>query len=420
VTVGWKATDPSGICSYSVALSTNGGLFAPVSLSSATATSLVDHAPPGWVQQYSVKAMSCASGGAGPATGREFVALPRQETDPEITYSGAWTTDPVSGAYGGGAASTSVVGASASLTFLGRSIGWVARTSPGAGTARVYLDGTKVATVSLAASTTTTRKIVFAKNYSTTATHTIRIVDASGQINLDAFVSLGDPGSSCIQPPARSLIGWWSGDGNTNDSAGTANGSLVGDATYGIGEVGQAFSFSGAGAVSLGDPSALKLTSAITLVAWVDPTALPPSSGDGYAAIIAKWGQDAATDSYGIWAYQDQPGHLQLVSAIGNSKGDHGLYGGTVPLNTWTFVAATYDAQTSTNSIYVDGQLVATRTWQGGITTSDLNVMIGQEDSNLVRPFTGRIDEAQIYPTALNQNQLDAINIAGPAGECHK
>jgi concanavalin A-like lectin/glucanase superfamily protein len=43
------------------------------------------------------------------------------------------------------------------------------------------------------------------------------------------------------------LLHWWKGDGNVNDSVGTNNGSLIGDTTFTTGVSGQAFSFDGAG-----------------------------------------------------------------------------------------------------------------------------------------------------------------------------
>src|SRR5437868_660747 len=46
-------------------------------------------------------------------------------------------------------------------------------------------------------------------------------------------------------PALSGPVAWWSGDGNTNDSAGMDQGTLHGNATYATGVVGQAFSFDG-------------------------------------------------------------------------------------------------------------------------------------------------------------------------------
>lgn len=48
----------------------------------------------------------------------------------------------------------------------------------------------------------------------------------------------------CVSPPSG-LVSWWPGDGNTGDVVGNHNGVLENGAGFGLGEVGQAFSFNG-------------------------------------------------------------------------------------------------------------------------------------------------------------------------------
>src|SRR5262245_34186181 len=49
--------------------------------------------------------------------------------------------------------------------------------------------------------------------------------------------------SGCMLAPSG-ITAWWPGEGNANDLVGSNNGTLQG-ATFGPGEVGQAFSFDG-------------------------------------------------------------------------------------------------------------------------------------------------------------------------------
>ena len=79
----------------------------------------------------------------------------------------------------------------------------------------------------------------------------------AGFVTLVATSALCASAAVCVTPPAG-LVGWWSGDGNTTDSAGTNNATLQAGATVaGVGEVGQSFSFNGTTAyVSIPDSPA--------------------------------------------------------------------------------------------------------------------------------------------------------------------
>jgi hypothetical protein len=83
-------------------------------------------------------------------------------------------------------------------------------------------------------------------------------VSAGDEIQLDMIadpeVSGGDfvgvnltiTETECVAPPSG-LVGWWPGNGNTDDIVGGNHGALAGDATFGPGMVGQAFSLDGDG-----------------------------------------------------------------------------------------------------------------------------------------------------------------------------
>ena len=97
-------------------------------------------------------------------------------------------------------------------------------------------------------------------------------------------VPFGTP-SSCTPAPSG-LVGWWQGEGNANDNAGTNNAALFGGATYATGKVGQGFRLDGTNAyVAIPDAAALKPAN-VTVEAWVwlDPNVTGPRN----EAIIFK------------------------------------------------------------------------------------------------------------------------------------
>src|SRR5947208_1755468 len=86
--------------------------------------------------------------------------------------------------------------------------------------------------------------------------------------------------ASC-SPPASGIVGWWPGDGNANDLAGTNTGSLFGGATAtGSGTVGSAFTFDGTNSyVQFPDSPAFHPTN-LTVEAWIRFSGLD-SAGSG-------------------------------------------------------------------------------------------------------------------------------------------
>ena len=94
------------------------------------------------------------------------------------------------------------------------------------------------------------------------------------------------------------------------------------------------------------------------------------------------------------------------------------LQGGTIPLNTFSHVAMTYDSTSGQYVIYVNGAAVDSSVSPGQIQSTSRNVLIGREDSSLPRPFDGLIDEASLYSRALTAAEIQGIFNAGSAGKC--
>jgi PKD repeat protein len=192
-----------------------------------------------------------------------------------------------------------------------------------------------------------------------------------------------------------------------NEGSGTTVQSTVGgltgtisNATWVPGESGNALSFNGTNAwVTVPDSPALELTTAMTLEAWVKPTAAPPSGS--WASVLFKEG---ATDAnYTIYGFDGNRDPLLgfytpsgVVQAIGPS---------TLALGTWTHLAATYGGSTAT--LYVNGTAVATQAASGPMPTSTDPLRIGG-DSLFGEFFTGLIDEVRIYNRALSAAEIQA------------
>jgi hypothetical protein len=205
----------------------------------------------------------------------------------------------------------------------------------------------------------------------------------------------------------------WRGEGNALDSVGSNNGTLHGGVTFTPGEVGHAFNFNGGnGYVSVPDAASLKLISAVTLEAWINPATL--AFPNGFGTIVAKSNYPAR--NYGLWVFHDGSLHLSYVNSSGVN-----VYiqtaPGLIPVGVFTHVAGVIDTAAGVMQIYVNGQLVASRATAGPLVPNTAPLTIGASDTPLTYFFNGRIDEATVYNRALSAAEIQDIYLSGSAGK---
>ena len=197
-------------------------------------------------------------------------------------------------------------------------------------------------------------------------------------------------------PVPSSLVAGYSFDEGLGtsvaDASGKGNTGAIGSASWSTaGRFGNALSFNGTSArVTVPDSASLDLTSAMTLEAWVFPTA-----GPGVWRDVIYKGPD---DIYYLMSSSDS----STPAAGGIFSGP--LYGtSTLPLNVWSHLAATFDG--TILRLYVNGIQVSSYTPFTPITTSSGALTIGG-DALYGQFFAGRIDEVRIYNTALSASQI--------------
>jgi chitodextrinase len=188
------------------------------------------------------------------------------------------------------------------------------------------------------------------------------------------------------------------GSGTTvTDLSGRGNTGTIANATWTTaGKFGNALQFNGTNArININDSPPLRLTTAMTLEAWVSPSSVTSAWRD----VIYK-----GNDNYYLEATTDRSGFPGAGSTIGSANLT--AYGSAVlPLNTWTHLAETYDG--TALKLYVNGALASTVAATGLITSSTNQLQIGG-DSIFGQYFAGKIDEIRIYNIALTAAQIQA------------
>jgi YVTN family beta-propeller protein len=191
-------------------------------------------------------------------------------------------------------------------------------------------------------------------------------------------------------------VAWWKGENNADDSIGDNNGTLQGEAAYSTGQTGQAFSFSSAthDGVTVPSGAALNPTEAITMSAWIKPTA----TSNDWPYIIGKRSAPFGAIQYSITISNRNTFTCDITGAGVNAEG------GTVPLNQWSHVACTYDRNTL--RLYVNGVEVASAAGSATMVTGNEPLTIGKLDGSDIRYFDGQIDEVKIYSRSLSAAEV--------------
>jgi Zn-dependent metalloprotease len=182
----WSATDElSGVASGSVERSTAADTWQQIA---ATPTGSAGLTLPGG--EHSFRALA-ADGVGNAGESAPFVRVVGGVQESAVTYAGAWSVAP-SVPQWGTVRFSKTPGASASLTFTGTDVAWVAQKGPKRGRAWVYLDDVQVAAVDLYAARLRERRVVFATSGLAAGAHTLRVVvrrtTDRPRVDVDGFI----------------------------------------------------------------------------------------------------------------------------------------------------------------------------------------------------------------------------------------
>jgi len=209
---------------------------------------------------------------------------------------------------------------------------------------------------------------------------------------------------NAITAPSNGLIAYYPFDGNANDASGNgynAN-SAPGIGCNAEGKIGKACSFASNTYVSISSNSALETSGTKTISLWVKPTS---STG----TIISKYESDTYEDGFKFdvnWANIKN----SATAWFGNSY--------SLPLNTWSHVAYTWNTNSGKIRVYVNGVFVSeSNTISGSFNGNSAPLIFGASiygPSNSVCYwdscfYKGLIDEARIYNRILSDDEIKGL-----------
>jgi len=202
------------------------------------------------------------------------------------------------------------------------------------------------------------------------------------------------------------MIGYWKGEGNTNDEKGLNNGAWTGTVAYNPnGKVGQAFDLNGANYIDLGNSASLQLQT-FTAIAWVKSSNTSINTDNYIVGYVP-----ADHNYYGeIWSLRSAGGQFGSLMWY---NGWQDLRFGTFD-TAWHQLAITYDG--STETLYVDGANVnSIPTSIHPYTPSGYYGMRIGAYAGVGCPscpsnqWNGQIDEVALFNTALSQPEIQQL-----------
>lgn len=197
-----------------------------------------------------------------------------------------------------------------------------------------------------------------------------------------------------------------SGNGQDGTLQGTSSTQNL--PTFVPGKIGQALKFQSANTqwidIHTNQPSSLNLTQAVSVAAWVDIT------GTGSVDTVLAKGYFTSLQ-YDLDVHLQSGGSWVVGASLKNAAGTTVALASatTVPVNSWTHVAFTYDGNTV--RIYVNGVADAnTAALQAPLALSIYDATVGvYPNSPTTYFFDGMIDELQVFPAGLTAAQVLAV-----------
>lgn len=218
------------------------------------------------------------------------------------------------------------------------------------------------------------------------------------------------------------LVAHWTLDSDPSDATGNGHDGTVVGSTVAFGQPaapglsGSSADFNGDGHIDVPWSAALNPgtqapdgSGSFTVTLWTFPTAV---GGAHRSPFTSR--EDNAASVNGPIIYSAPNGNWEYWAGNNGPSGAwNPLDAGAVIGSTWTHVAITYDAATTTRTMYLDGvPAVSAVLGVSANLVANLHIGSGQDDGNNFF-WAGRIDDVGFWDTALSQSQIQNVMTNG-------
>jgi hypothetical protein len=218
------------------------------------------------------------------------------------------------------------------------------------------------------------------------------------------------------------LAAWWpldsdAFDASGNDHHGTAIGSVVFDLPGANDATGASAHFEGGAHIDVPYSPALNPgisapagSGSFTVTLWAYPTAV--ADGLYHSPFTSR--EDNLSTVNGPILYATPAGRWEYWAGNNGPSGSWNAFdGGPVVPDTWVHIAITYDADTTTRKMFLDGlEVIHQVVGVSANSLRDLHIGAGQDDGNNFH-WTGRIDDVAVFRKALGATEIQQVMTGG-------
>lgn len=237
----------------------------------------------------------------------------------------------------------------------------------------------------------------------------------------------GGGGATCENLSVRAS-GWFRAANNANDEITGQTGFLFGNATFGAGKTGRAFSFDGFDDAVVVPSNGLRPPSQVSVEAWVNFRSLTSSTFGSAPAgtqflVFKKNSRGGNFEGYALFKERNQTTRkdfLAFIIADRNGLQQKVVSSVEITTGSWFHVVGTFDG--AFVRIYINGQNVNSIPIDPNFTGLDYdtsNVIFGSTEQSIYDGrLSGLLDEVKIYSQALTASEILANYNADSAGTC--
>jgi hypothetical protein len=212
-------------------------------------------------------------------------------------------------------------------------------------------------------------------------------------------------------PIVRLKLDETSGTTASDSSGNSNNGTLQNGPTWTTGRSGGALNLDGVDdSVYINNSSTVSsITNGVTVAAWV----YRPATQSGFNSVVSR--EVGTTDKEHFYLGFQNGNYRWFVNTT--SGYSNISLGGASPVGQWVHMVGTYDG--STVSLYVNGALAFSTPQSGTFPSDTSGIAIGVNHNSASRlpddPFSGKVDDVNIYAYALTAQEVQQLYQAAPS-----